>query len=221
MLPANEPLGWLFSLQMLQARHDTLYCGDVMRMSPIDRTHYLVTLMSKYVFEIQRDAYTPEAGVTVGKRVTDMIITTTSLLSALNVDMGSMLQKLNSPASNEFTLMQWLKDNYTYSFGQSVSLRAHQVYQQRMEYSTALPIYMAKLVNGVSSMILMARDTLPIPEITNAAMHLWIQCVISHAMHGHQSFTDDVRVRLNEVERKNIMHKAYGLYPAYNVVKMV
>lgn len=221
MLPANEPLGWLLSLQMLQARHDTLYCGDVMRMSPMDRTHYLVTLMSKYVFEIQRDAYTAEMGSTVGKRVTDMIITSTSLLTALNVDMSSMLQKLQSTAVDEFSLMQWLKDNYTYTLGQNVNLRSSQIYQQRLEYTKALPIYMSKLVDAVSSMILMSRDTKTKPEITNAAMHLWIQCVISHAMYGHRSFTDDVRDRLNEVERKNILHKSYGLYPAYNVVKMV
>jgi hypothetical protein len=220
MMRGNEPLGWLLSLQMLQSRHDTLYCGDVFRMSPMDRTHYLVTLMSKYVFEIQRDAYTTDLGGSIGKRVTDMIITTTSLMTALNVDMCAMLQKLNSTASDEFTLMQWLKDNYVYTLGQSVNMSAAQLYHQRMEYTVALPIYMSQMVDAVSSMILMSRDTKTKPVITNAAMHLWIQCVISHAMHGHRSFTDDIRDRLNEVERKNIMHKAYGLYPAYNVVQL-
>lgn len=212
-------MGWMLNLQMLQAKHDQLYCSDVARMSPAYRAHHLVTLMAKYVFNIQRDAYTRNAGNTVGKRVTDMIITAMSLLTSLNVDMGEMIKRINPAATCEGDLLEWFKENYKYHLSDEVMLDARHLYEKRLEYTVALPRYMHEMVEAVTSMVMMDREMKPISVLANAAMHVWIQCVISHAMHGHSSFTEDVRMRLNEIETKNIHWKVYGLYPNYQYPK--
>lgn len=221
MLNINQPpptsMAWLLPYQKAQEIHDRLYCRDVACMSPPDRTAFLAMLIGKYISNIQAEFYTSTGGHTTGKRITDILITTTSLLTAMGVSISERLEKLNVPAhvNSEIPLMQWLVANYVFELGTNNQASVRDVYDRGFQYSVAMPFQLYKLIDAAENSRLMQTATNPRSALVNAAMHLWIQAVISHALAGHTSFIRDMTERLQEVEMKSIHHGAFGLFPNF------
>lgn len=225
MFPTQEPrqsaVDWLIPYQSSQDLHDMIYCRDVVCMSPTDRAHMLCTLIARYLTHIQADAMTADAGFTAGKRVTDILITITSLLTSMKVKICDLLSKVGVPVhvNNEARLMQWLVQNYVFELGPNQQASAADVYDRNLHFSVAMPIQVTRILDAIETIKLMqpqgqqpARGAL-----IQAAMHLWVQCVICHARHNHASFLNDIAERLREVELKSIHHTQYGLFPNYNL----
>lgn len=217
--PATSNMAWLLPYQKAQEIHDRLYCRDVANMAPPDRTVFLAALIAKYVANIQADFYTSNAGHTTGKRITDILITTTSLLTAMGVSISERLESLKVPdhVNGELALMQWLTENYVYELGPNNQAAVRDVYDRSFQYSVAMPYQLYKLLDAAENSRLMQTASNPRSALVNAAMHLWIQSVISHALAGHSSFIRDMTERLQEVETKSIHHSAFGLFPNFAI----
>lgn len=214
--PQTSNMAWLLPYQKAQEIHDRLYCRDVACMSPPDRAAFLAMLIAKYVANIQADFYTANAAHTTGKRITDILITTMSLLTSMGVSIAERLEKLKVPShvNGEQALMQWLVQNYVYDIGGN-HLSVHDVYERQFQYSMAMPHQLHRLLDSAENIQLMQMSTNARSDMVNAAMHLWIQCVVSHSVAGHSSFIRDMTERLQEVEQKNIHHSAFGLFPNF------
>ena len=226
MFPQQEPrqsaVDWLIPYQAAQDLHDMIYCRDVACMSPTDRSHVLVTLIAKYLSHIQAFTYTSDAGMITGKRVTDILITITSLLTAMKVNLTSLLEKVGVPAhvNNEARLMQWLNANYVYELGNGGTSAPADVYGRNEHFTVAMPLHVYRMLDAMETIKLMQPSTGQSPArsvLVNAAMHLWIQCVICHHRHNHASFLGDIAERLREVESKSIHSQQYGFFPDYNL----
>lgn len=216
--PNQSHLAWLLPFQKAQEIHDRLYCRDVACMAPTDRAVFLVMLLAKYVSNIQADTYTSNNGMTTGKRVTDILITTTSLLTALGVSIQERLEKLNVPShvNGEQALMQWLSNNYVFDMGPTTA-SVNDVYERNMQYLVAMPVQLYKAIDAAENTKLMQTATNSRSALVNAAMHLWVQAVISHTRHRHTSFIYDMTERLHEVELKSIHSQSFGLFPNYSL----
>lgn len=220
--PRQSAVDWLIPYQAAQDLHDMIYCRDVACMSPTDRAHVLATLLAKYLANIQASQFTSEAGYVTGKRVTDILITITSLLTAMKVNLTSLLEKVGVPAhvNNEARLMQWLNANYVYELGPNQSASPSDVYERNVHFAVAMPLQVFRILDAVETIKLMQRQDGQRParsELISAAMHLWIQCVICHHRHNHASFLSDISERLREVEAKSIHAAQYGFFPNYNL----
>jgi hypothetical protein len=224
MFPNQEPrtsvVDWLIPYQAAQDLHDMIYCRDVACLAPTERAHVLVTLLAKYLANIQASQFTSEAGYVTGKRVTDILITITSLLTAMKVNLTSLLEKVGVPAhvNNEARLMQWLNTNYVYELG-NTSASPSDVYGRGEQFTVAMPLHIFRALDAVETIKLMQPQgqTSARSSLINAAMHLWIQCVICHHRHNHASFMNDITERLREVEQKSLHSAQYGLFPNYNL----
>ena len=213
---------WLIPYQAAQDLHDMIYCRDVACMSPTDRAHVLTTLIAKYLSNIQAYMFTSEAGVVTGKRVTDILITITSLLTAMKVNLTSLLEKVGVPAhvNNEARLMQWLNSNYVYELGSGASASPNDVYGRQEQFTVAMPLHVYRMLDAMETIKLMQPQIGQSPArsaLISSAMHLWIQCVICHHRHNHPSFMTDITERLREVEQKSIHSAQYGFFPDYNL----
>lgn len=216
--PGSSHLSWLLPYQKAQEIHDRLYCRDVACMSPPDRAIFLVTMLAKYVANIQADFHTSNRGSTTGKRVTDILITCTSLLTALGISIQERLEKMNVPlhVDNERALMQWLDVNYVYDIGPN-KVSVSDVYSRNAQFTVAMPIQLYKALDAAENLKLMQMAGNCRGDLINAAMHLWCQAIICHARHQHSSFILDMTERLQEVELKSIHHQSFGLFPNYTM----
>mgnify|MGYP003335748476 CR=1 FL=1 len=219
--PKREVLDWMIPFQRAQDLHDQLYYREVACMSPTTRANHLVLVIAKYITHIQSVTLQADNGVVVGRRITDILIAVTSLLTAMNVSIAERLQKIGVPAhvSGENQLMQWLIENYVYQLTENQQASAKDVYDRGYQYVVAMPIHLYSCIDAVENLTLMESNNAR-SVLVNSAMHLWCQAVISHARHGH-SFTKDISERLRELERGNIHHELYGLFPNYNVQAMI
>lgn len=216
--PTTSHLAWLLPYQKAQEIHDRLYSHDVACMAPVDRSTFLVMLLAKYISDIQANMFTSNNGIVTGKRVTDILITTTSLLTAMGVSIQERLEKMNVPAhvNGEQALMQWLDANYVFDMGPS-SASVSDVYERHLQFSVAMPVHLYKALDAVENMKLMQVAGNARSILVNSAMHLWIQSVVCHARHRHTSFVRDITERMHEIEMRSIHHKSFGLFPNYSM----
>lgn len=211
-------LSWLAPFQSAQDLHDMIYCRDVACLAPSERCTHLVLLLTKYLSNIQADFFTPNNALTTGKRVTDILITVTSLLTAMKVDISECLGKIGVPAhvNGETALMSWLASNYTYELGPGKTATVNDVYERNMQFAVAMPFQMYRIIEAMEAIKLMQPAPNARSILVNAAMHMWIQCVICHTRHQHISFISDITERLHEVERKSIHAESFGYFPNYS-----
>ena len=220
--PNTTQLAWLLPYQQAQDIHDRLYCSDVAYMSPDDRCVILVLLMAKYLTNIQADMFTSNNAVTTGKRVTDILITSTSILTAMKVSISERLEKIGVPdtVTNETGLMQWLDRNYVFELGPNNPAAVNDVYDRNMQFAIAMPVQMHKAIEAIECIKLMQPSTNARAVLVNACMHLWIQCVICHTRHHHRSFVQDIIERMHEVESKSIHSQSFGFFPNYTLERL-